>query len=297
MTIIPHTCLAMLLSCVALAAADPARTLETAHPGLSTGALRLAVPTELPAGTLVVSGDLTITAADLDKQKADVAPEMAKRWDLAAFMVLENQVTVALLERAATAAGVSGTGEAAIRAYLTATVKDVAVSDAEVATFHAANPDLCTAPLEQMRKDLSAYLADGKKQEAVKTLIADLGKNRPIAINATWVAAQAKLAADNPVDRARASGSPALIDFGADGCRPCDMMTPVLANLKKDFAGKLIVDFVHVRENPILAQRYGVQSIPVQIIFDKAGAEVWRHTGFIPQAQLEAELAKHGVAR
>lgn len=297
MPTIPHACLVLLLACVALTTAEPARTLETAYPGLSSAALRLAVPTDLPAGTLVVSGDLTITAADLEKQKAEAPPEMAKRWDLAAFMVLENQVTVALLERAAAAAGVSGTGDAAIRAYLSAAVQDVAVTDAEVATFHAANPDLCTAPLEQMRKDLSAYLADSKKQEAVQTLIADLGTKQPIAINATWVAVQAKLAADNPVDRARASGSPALIDFGADGCRPCDMMTPVLANLKRDFAGKLIVDFVHVRENPILAQRYGVQSIPVQIIFDKAGTEVWRHTGFIPQAQLEAELAKHGVRR
>jgi len=49
--------------------------------------------------------------------------------------------------------------------------------------------------------------------------------------------------------------------------------------------------FVSVREEQILAGRYGIQSIPVQILFDKGGKEVWRHAGFIPQAELEKTIA------
>lgn len=55
------------------------------------------------------------------------------------------------------------------------------------------------------------------------------------------------------------------------------------------------VEFIHVREQQVLAARYGIQSIPVQILFDKGGKEVWRHTGFIPQTELEAEIAKLGL--
>ena len=53
--------------------------------------------------------------------------------------------------------------------------------------------------------------------------------------------------------------------------------------------------FVSVREEQILASRYGIQSIPVQIFFDKDGKEVFRHTGFWPQEELEKKLAEIGV--
>jgi thioredoxin 1 len=73
------------------------------------------------------------------------------------------------------------------------------------------------------------------------------------------------------------------------------MMTPVLADLKKKFAGKVNVLFVHVREEEVLAARYAVQSIPVQVFFDKNGKEVIRHTGFFAQAEIEKKLTGMGV--
>jgi thioredoxin 1 len=116
-----------------------------------------------------------------------------------------------------------------------------------------------------------------------------------IEVSAPWVAQQAILAKDNPVDKARGSGIPSLVDFGASGCRPCDMMTPILEALKKKYEGKLNVLFVHVREEQILAARYGVESIPVQVFFDKDGKEVSRHTGFFPQSEIEKKLSEVGV--
>ena len=100
---------------------------------------------------------------------------------------------------------------------------------------------------------------------------------------------------DNPVDKARASGKPSMVDFGRDGCRPCDMMAPILETLKKDYEGKAEILFVHVGEEQILAARYDVRSIPVQVFFDKDGKEVFRHTGFFPQDEIEKKLAKMGV--
>jgi thioredoxin 1 len=102
---------------------------------------------------------------------------------------------------------------------------------------------------------------------------------------------------DNPVDKARRSGKPTLVDFGATGCGPCDMMTPILASLTKKYAGKLNVLFVHVGEEQILGARYGVRTIPVQVFFDKEGKEVFRHEGFFPQAEIERKLTDMGIGK
>ena len=113
---------------------------------------------------------------------------------------------------------------------------------------------------------------------------------------AGWTQEQAKLAMDNPVDKARASGKPSLVDFGSTGCRPCDMMAPILKTLEEKYKEKANVVFVHVREEQILASRYGISSIPVQIFFDKDGKEVFRHTGFYPQEEVEKKMAEIGVS-
>ena len=122
-----------------------------------------------------------------------------------------------------------------------------------------------------------------------------LGKRLRIEVSAGWTKEKAVEARDNVVDKARASGKPSLVDFGATGCRPCDMMAPILETLKKKYEGKANVLFVHVREEQILAARHGVQTIPTQVFFDKDGKEVSRHTGFFPQDKMEKKLAEMGV--
>jgi len=135
----------------------------------------------------------------------------------------------------------------------------------------------------QLQEDLrkNAYLV--LEQRAASEILLSLAK-------------QAVLARDNPVDKARDSGKPSLVDFGATGCGPCDMMTPILENLKVKYEGKLNVLFVHVRERQILGAKYGIQTIPVQVFFDKDGKEVFRHVGFFPQEEIERKLAEMGVA-
>ena len=53
--------------------------------------------------------------------------------------------------------------------------------------------------------------------------------------------------------------------------------------------------FVHVGQEQILAARYGIQTIPMQVFFDKDGKEVFRHVGFWPQEEIEKKLAEMGV--
>ena len=66
---------------------------------------------------------------------------------------------------------------------------------------------------------------------------------------------------------------PKLIDLGADKCIPCKMMAPVLEELKREYEGRLDVEFVDVWRLPGVAGEYGVQSIPTQIFFDASGKE------------------------
>ncbi len=100
---------------------------------------------------------------------------------------------------------------------------------------------------------------------------------------------------DNPLDKARTSGKPTMVDFGSTGCTPCEMMVPVLKALETEYAGKANVLFVHVGENQVLAARYGVQTIPLQVFFDRDGKEVSRHVGFFPQDKIEARLSQLGA--
>ncbi len=150
-------------------------------------------------------------------------------------------------------------------------------------------------PFDQIKGSIEPFLLEQKKVEALDTHIEDLGKRTDIRLNRDWVKKQAESARDNPVDKARMSGKPTLVEFGAAGCAPCDMMKPILERLKKKFPDKLNVVFAHVREKPILGARFGIRSIPVQAFFDKNGEEVFRHAGFYEEKDILEQLARMGV--
>ncbi|MFP4349853.1 MAG: thioredoxin family protein, partial [Desulfococcaceae bacterium] len=63
--------------------------------------------------------------------------------------------------------------------------------------------------------------------------------------------------------------------------------------LEETFPGLV---FVHVRENPFLGARFGIRSIPVQVFYDKNGKEVFRHTGFLAEAEVMKQIEKMEVA-
>ncbi len=101
--------------------------------------------------------------------------------------------------------------------------------------------------------------------------------------------------APNKASPAAAAKLPRLVDLGADKCIPCKMMAPVLEELKKEYAGRLRVEFIDVWKNKDAGEPYGIKLIPTQIFFDASGKELWRHEGFIAKKDILAKWKELGV--
>ena len=80
-----------------------------------------------------------------------------------------------------------------------------------------------------------------------------------------------------------------MVDFSADWCGPCKMLGPVIERLASDYDGKVLVGKVNVDDEPELAQRFNVMSIPT-VVFLKNGAEFDRKIGVMPQDAFTAVL-------
>ncbi len=292
------------LTCIALAGKPNTMTLNEKYPGLASGCLTYAKLVELPVGILLKSADVNVSASDAAEQIAKNPKEVQEQLKKNEFYLVEQIATGKLLTAIAKKDAADSnrtdlankTDKEIIQAYFEKVTKSVSVTDADVNQFYQENKDACGgASLDAMKDQLKQYVLGQKQQLAVTEHIKTLGKRISIEVSSSWVKAQAVLVKDNPVDKARSSGKPSVVDFGATGCRPCDMMAPILATLKEKYAGKANVLFVHVKEEQILADRYGVQSIPIQVFFDKDGKEIFRHSGFYPQAEIEKKLGEMGV--
>ncbi len=90
-------------------------------------------------------------------------------------------------------------------------------------------------------------------------------------------------------------GMVTMVDLGAKKCVPCKMMAPILERLEKRYAGNAAIIFLDVWEDQKPAQHFGIQGIPTQIFFDKAGKEVYRHVGFMSEEAIVAQLKSMGV--
>lgn len=103
-------------------------------------------------------------------------------------------------------------------------------------------------------------------------------------------------AAATPAQQAvAATAKPRIIEFGSNRCMACQQMAAVLDTLRASQGEKLQVDFLDVMENPELGKPYKVLMIPTQILFDAAGKELYRHTGFMSHDDILAKFRELGV--
>lgn len=88
------------------------------------------------------------------------------------------------------------------------------------------------------------------------------------------------------------AASLAMVDFWADWCGPCKMLSPAVESLGAKYGDQVLVGKINVDQEPELARAFGIMSIPT-VVFLKNGREVDRKVGLMPEAALEAALKQH----
>jgi thioredoxin 1 len=100
-----------------------------------------------------------------------------------------------------------------------------------------------------------------------------------------------ELTDDNFESEVIKSDKPVLVDFWATWCSPCQMVSPIVEEIAKDYADKLKVGKLNVDQNSKIASQYGIMSIP-SLLFFKEGKVVDQVTGAAPKKQLKERVEK-----
>jgi thioredoxin 2 len=91
------------------------------------------------------------------------------------------------------------------------------------------------------------------------------------------------------------SSAPVLLDMWADWCGPCHMLAPTIDQLSSELAGRVKVAKLNIDENPGIANRFGVRSIPTLLVL-KSGKEVDRLVGVQPKQEIVRRLERHIIS-
>ncbi|MEN8928255.1 MAG: thioredoxin [Flavobacteriales bacterium] len=90
-------------------------------------------------------------------------------------------------------------------------------------------------------------------------------------------------------DSVLAQSNPILLDFYADWCGPCQTLMPTVEKLSNEFEGKVEIQKVNIDQNPELAKKFGVRSIP-SLFFIKDQEIVEKVNGLVTESVLRSKL-------
>ena len=79
---------------------------------------------------------------------------------------------------------------------------------------------------------------------------------------------------------------PVLVDFYADWCQPCKMVTPILKQVKDELGEQVRIIKINVDQNPVVSAKYGIRSIPTLMLF-KNGQVRFNQAGVIPASEIK----------
>jgi thioredoxin 1 len=85
---------------------------------------------------------------------------------------------------------------------------------------------------------------------------------------------------------------PVLVDFWAEGCRPCKQMSPTIDAVAVDYAGKAKIGKLDVASNASTAERYHVRGVPTLLLF-KSGQVVEQRVGTVGKSEVQKMLDAH----
>lgn len=262
------------------------------YPNLEFTILNWAKLVDLDSGNIFKSPDIVYTEATLTNEIKSLYPEMIEEAKENLLFFLEERVGKKLLLATARKEGQKMENEEeAIMNLLLAKTQNIKIDDSEVEQFFKENLSKVEGmQFDKVKDHIKTYLLNMKKRQAIRDYLQTFGKDKDLKVDKTWFDTHVKKLFNNPVDRARGSGKVTMVQFGADGCEPCELMRPFIKELSQKYNGKKNIVFVDVTKNRVLAIRYGVEMVPVQVFYDTKGKEVFRHPGFYTKEQIEKKL-------
>ncbi len=287
-----------ILTPISAALSAEAPTMGAAYPDFSEGVLKSAKLEKMGKSLLLKAKGFEIKDSFVEGIFGQVTPEIRKELEKNMLFLLDQEVMEQLIKDDAKSMGIATEppSEKMFQAYIDRVTKGVTVPEKAARTFYDENREMVGGvAFDQVKDSIQGLLLQQKKQATLQAHIQGLAGKAQMRINEGWVKKQVEMARDNPLDRARLSGKPTMVQFSASGCAPCEMMKPIVKKLKKKYADTINVVSVPVKENQMLAKRFNVQAVPVQVFFDKEGKKVYHHMGFMAEADIVSQLKKMGA--
>ena len=100
------------------------------------------------------------------------------------------------------------------------------------------------------------------------------------------------LSDDNFEDEVLKSGKPVLVDYWAEWCGPCKMITPILEDIAEEYSERLTIAKLNIDDNPNTPPKYGIRGIPTLMLFKDGQVEATK-VGALSKSQLTAFLEQN----